>query len=184
MVSAKRKQKRTPALPTPILKSPPSLKKGSFSPKVCRASLIGDGDLVMGTASAIDHPDFHNGKVSSSYLFFGIVKGTHHNSVCTKECTNILTHGNVTTADTVHVNWAQVEEGHTPIKSANAKFIRFCSSNGCIRTFKPVSKNSLSLLAKADNPHLDGINAFVKVAVLDNFFFVAPHGWYRVKDKY
>ena len=84
----------------------------------------------------------------------------------------------------VCVDWAQVEELHTPIKSANANFNRFCSSNGCIRTFKPVSKNNLSLLAKADNPHLDGINAFVKVAVLDNFFFVAPHGWYRVKDKY
>ena len=133
VASPKKRPKRTSTTLVPILKSPPSIKSS-------RAVTVGLGDLVMATAQSIDHPDHHNGKVSGSYIFVGIVKGTHHADWCSKNPDEA--HATPISSDMVNVDWVTAEQGYTPIKTRNVKPSRLYKSNGNTPHTGPVSKKN------------------------------------------
>ena len=45
-----------------------------------------------------------------------------------------------------------------------------------------VLKEKMRIVTKCNNPHLEGINRFLKVELLDEFYFIEPVGWSRINE--
>ena len=72
----------------------------------------------------------------------------------------------------------RVDDVHKFTKSKK-KDVKFEGQTGEIHSIL-VLKNKTRVFALRNNPHLDGINRFLKEALLDEFYFVEPNGWSRI----
>ena len=104
-------------------------------------------------------------KISGAYVFFGIVRS--YSEVGPNEKEKFI------------VDWPAVETGHTLIKSANKNILhRHPIQN--YADIRPVTYNKVRIIAKCNNPHLSGINDFLKVELLEEFYYIEPDGWRRI----
>ena len=126
------------------------------------------GDLVMSTARELDHPDYKTGKIDGAYIFFGIVRKYSQTTVPQRE--------------RIWVDWSQVEKGHTLIKSENKKILNRHEIEDDAIDLPAVLKHKVRIIAKCNNPHLDGVNTYLKLELLDEFYFIKPHGWRRIHE--
>jgi len=134
-------------------------KKYPVGPKV--------SDLVMSTAAELHHLDYVTQKISGAYIFFGIVR-------------SYSTEGNDDEKEKVNVDWSAVETGHTHIKSENKNILHRHPIKNYAVIVPPVSKDKVHIVAKSNNPHLLGINEWLKMELLDEFYFIENEGWRRV----
>ena len=82
------------------------------------------------------------------------------------------------------VEWSSVELGHILIKSDNAIGSTFHETAPKKIQVQPVNKSKVRILVKSTCPHLDGLNYFLKSAVLDEYYFIEPHGWCLIRDSH
>ena len=134
-------------------------KKNPVGPKV--------GDLVMSTAAELQHLDYVTQNISGAYIFFGIVR-------------SYSTVGNDNEKEKVNVDWSAVETGHSHIKSENKNILHTHPIKNYAVNVPPVSKDKVHIVAKSNNPHLLGINEWLKMELLDEFYFIEPDGWMRI----
>ena len=126
------------------------------------------GDLVTSTARELDHPDYKTGKIEGAYIFWGIVRKYSQTTASRTE--------------RIWVDWSQVEEGHTLIKSDNNKILHRHPMDKELVNIPAVLKHKVRIIAKCNNPHLEGINRFLKIELLEEFYFIKPHGWRRIHE--
>ena len=69
-------------------------------------------------------------------------------------------------------NWVGVETDHSLIKSNNALGNLLYDTSTKKFKLSPVNRRNVHLLARATNPHLDGVNSFLKSSVLDYYFLL------------
>ena len=45
-----------------------------------------------------------------------------------------------------------------------------------------VQKNKVRIITKCNNPPLEGINPFLQLKLLDEFYFIETKGWSRINE--
>ena len=125
-------------------------------------------DLLMSTASEISHPDYLSGNISGVYIFFGIARSYSPPK-------------NSKGDDKINADWSTVDEDQTLIKSANKPRLYRRPIDEEDPKIRDVQKK-LRVIAKHNNPHLEGINRFLQLELLDEFYFIKPKGWCRINE--
>ena len=75
------------------------------------------------------------------------------------------------------VEWSAVEKGHTVVNSENKTLMTIGERSNIQVEIHPTPKNKVRVIAKSNNPQLEGVNRFMKKALLDEYWFVEPKGW-------
>ena len=101
----------------------------------------------------ISHPDYNSKKIDGGYIF-GIVRYYSTDDSCPYK-------------ELLNANWSDVEEFHTLIKSGNKNILHMHPMNKKEVIIPAVLKENILILAKCNNPHLEGINRFLKVELLN-----------------
>ena len=138
------------------------------------------GSLVMANAKDLKHPEYINGRISGYYIFFGIVTALN----VTYDPNKLNGIWGAPPSDELIVDWIGVENGHSLIKSDNALDNSLFDSSAKKFKVSAVSRKKVHLLADATNPHLDGLNYFLKSAVLESYFYIKPHGWCEIRHSH
>ena len=123
------------------------------------------GDLVTSTAFELKHPDLKRGVIGRPYIFFGIVQSyttTYYVGRATKEHTN---------SRIFNVDWSGVETCHNLIKCAK-KNVGDVKEKSKINSVLPTHVDKVCVIAKQNNPYLDGMNGFLKDAILTEYYFI------------
>ena len=69
----------------------------------------------------------------------------------------------------INFNWSTVDHDQTLIKSVNKTVLHRYPINEVNPEIPAVLKNKVRIVAKYNNPHLDSINRFLTVELLDEF---------------
>ena len=133
-------------------------KKSILRPKI--------GDLVTSTAREFEHYNYQTQKISGAYVFFDNVRS--YSEVGPNEKEKVI------------VDWSVVETGHTLIKSANKNILHRHPIQNYAVDIHPVTYDNVHIIGKCNKPHLSGINDFLKVELLEEFYYIEPDGWRRI----
>ena len=114
------------------------------------------GNLVTSTTYEMGHPDYAFCRISKVYVFFSIVVTGPWNW----------------SSNYINVEWSFVEDGHMLIKSEKED-VKFEGHAREIHLIL-VLKHKAQVVALRNNPHLDGVNRFLKEALLNEFYFIEP----------
>ena len=109
------------------------------------------------------YPYFFNSRVGRAYILCCII--VNHTGYGTLIGTHLYT----------NVELAPVEEMHTLVKS-EWKDIKTEEDVNIGHTIV-TSTDKIRIVAKNNNPYLDGIKTTLKSTLLDDFYFVNPPGW-------
>ena len=123
----------------------------------------------MSTASEINHPDYLSGRIGGDYIFFGIARSYSPPQ-------------NPIDKEKINVDWSTVDDDQTLIKSANKTRLHRHPIDEEDPVIPAVLKNKVRVIAKRNNPHLEGINRFLRVELLDEFYFIEPKGWRHIHE--
>ena len=82
----------------------------------------------------------------------------------------------------INIDWTSVELGHTLIKSENRNVLHRHLLDHVHIDILTVLINKMRIVTKSKDPHLDGIDCYLELELLDEFYFIKPKGWRRVNE--
>ena len=111
------------------------------------------------------------GNIIRGYIYFGIAK-----SYCTAEFFN--------DNEKINVNWSTVEHDQISIKSAKKTILHRHLIDEANPEILAVLKNKVHIFEKYNNPHLDGVDHFLIVELLNEFYFIEPDIWRQIHESW
>ena len=81
----------------------------------------------------------------------------------------------------INMEWLTVENGNSLIKSKKEVLDKTECENKEIH-IPSVSKDNVRILVKCNNSHLEWVNQFLKLAILDKYYFQKQMGWKQIYE--